>query len=403
MRRLFWKFFLTIWLTMAASVVGLFAITRLFQIEPFPHEVELAKRDFASAIGAELLAEGNLDAASAFTKAAQKELPTAKMTVSPDPSAHGYLVDVGTPTTSLVDIIWPRLVPWVAIALAAALSAYWLTRNLVRPIALLRNGLSALAHGKFEERISKAMVGRRDEIAELAADFDATATRLEEYRLSQRRLFSDVSHELRSPLSRLQASLGVIEQSPAKLSAMIDRMGREIERMDGLIGEILTLARLADRPSTEIERQTVDLIDLLQEIVIDAAFEAQARDVQIELRGPEHFIAKVNGELIYRAFENVIRNAVKYTAAGSLVCVETEIQGDVLLLTVSDQGPGLKESELDWIFQPFSRSQNAEPNGGYGLGLAIAKQAIESHGGSIAATLTGTGSLAMILKIPSFG
>lgn len=401
MRRLFWKFFLTIWLTMALSVVALVTITRIFQIEPFPQESERAKRDFATAIVGRLLSEKNTDAASAFARAAEKELAANKTDAIPDSSANRYEIDVSISEPGFVDYIWPRLIPWVSIVMAAALAAFWLARNLVRPITHIRNGLSALAHGRFDVRISDEMAGRRDELAELAADFDATATRLEDLLLSQRRLFSDVSHELRSPLTRLQASLGVIEQNPARLTAMIERISREIDRMDGLIGEILTLARLADRRGTEIERQTVDLIDLLQEIVIDAAFEAQARAVRIELRAPEHFIAKVNGELIYRAFENVIRNAVKYTAGGSLVLIDSDIQDDVLVLKVIDQGPGLQESELDWIFQPFSRSHNAEPNGGYGLGLAIAKQAIESHGGSITATLAENGGLAMILKIPS--
>ena len=403
MRRLFWKFFLTIWLTMALSVMALFTITRIFQIEPFPQEAEFAKRDFASAIVGRLLSEKNTDAASAFARAAEKELAanTNKTVVIPGPSANRYEIGVSISEPGFVDYIWPRLIPWVSIVMAAALAAFWLARNLVRPITHIRNGLSALAHGRFDVRISDEMAGRRDELGRLAADFDATATRLEDLRLSQRRLFSDVSHELRSPLTRLQASLGVIEQNPGRLTAMIERISREIDRMDGLIGEILTLARLADRPGTEIERQTVDLVDLLQEIVVDAAFEAQARAVRIELRAPEHFIANVNGELIYRAFENVIRNAVKYTAVGSLVLIESEIQDDVLVLKVIDQGPGLEELELDWIFQPFSRSQNAEPNSGYGLGLAIAKQAIESHGGSIVATLAEAGGLAVILNIPA--
>ncbi|SHG52118.1 hypothetical protein SAMN02745157_4392 [Kaistia soli DSM 19436] len=401
MRRLFWKFFLTIWLTMAVSVVALFTITKALQIEPFPREVEVAKRDFATAIINRLLAEKNVGSATTVARAAEKELAVNGIMVISDPSANGSKIDVAIVEPGLIDYVWPRLFPWVSIVLAAAIAAYWLARNLVRPITHIRNGLSALAHGRFDVRISDEMAGRRDELAELAADFDTTATRLEDLRLSQRRLFSDVSHELRSPLSRLQASLGVIEQNPARLSAMIERISREIERMDGLIGEILTLARLSDRSDLPIERQTVDLIDLLQEIVVDAAFEAQTRSIKVDFRGPEHFIAKVNGELIYRAFENVIRNAVKYTAVGSRVSVEAEIEDQVLVLSVVDQGPGLHESELDWIFQPFSRSQNAEPDGGFGLGLAIAKQAIESHGGSITATPASTGGLAMVLKIPS--
>ena len=266
----------------------------------------------------------------------------------------------------------------------------------------LREGLRALAHGKFEIRIAEKMRGRRDEIADLANDFDASAARLDDLRTSQQRLFHDISHELRSPLSRLQAAIGVLQQNPAKVGAMLDRMNREIQRIDSMVGEILTLARLGGRPQTPLSTQAVDIIDLLNAIVADASFEGKPRGIRIALEGVTSFVADVNGELIYRALENVVRNALKYSPDMSDVNVLAVIKDDVLRVTVSDQGPGVSAEELHGIFEPFFQGERTTTHDGFGLGLAIAKQAIERHGGQISAKVKSAGGLDVTLEIPRF-
>ncbi|TIX94292.1 MAG: HAMP domain-containing protein, partial [Mesorhizobium sp.] len=304
-----------------------------------------------------------------------------------------------TPEPGVVAGTWPKLVPWISALVASAVSAFWLARYLIRPVAYLRHGLSALAHGRFDVRIGDRIDGRKDEVTALAHDFDASAARLQELQEVQQRLFHDVSHELRSPLSRLQAAIGVLRQNPAKLEAMMDRMDREVERLDGLVGEILTLARLTTR-SGDTATQTLDVMDLLNEIVDDAAFEAQARGIVVTHDGAVAFVAEVNGELIYRAFENVIRNALKYSPDNSQVSVRSEIIDEALRVTITDEGPGVPAPEADRIFQPFARGNEAAAQDGFGLGLAITKQAVEQHGGRVAASPAATGGLAVTLEIP---
>jgi two-component system OmpR family sensor kinase len=310
-----------------------------------------------------------------------------------------YQVSVPSRANVLLDNIG-IMVPWFAILVASTLSAAALARYLIWPVVHLRDGLSALANGHFDVRIGHNMACRRDEVTALAHDFDATAARLQELQDAQQRLFHDVSHELRSPLSRLQAAVGVLRQSPAKLNAMLDRMDREVERLDTLVGEVLTLARLTAGARLPLTTQTLNIIDLLNEILSDAAFEAQARQVRITTSVDGIFLAEVDGELIYRALENVVRNAVKYTDECSQVSVHCEATADLLKILVADQGPGVRGDELERIFQPFSRGQDAVPKGGYGLGLAIARQAIERHGGRVYASQRDVGGLVVILELP---
>jgi signal transduction histidine kinase len=291
--------------------------------------------------------------------------------------------------------------PWLAMLVSSTISAAALARYLIRPVVHLRDGLSALAQGRFDIRIGDKMAGRRDEVTALAHDFDASAARLQELQDAQQRLFHDVSHELRSPLSRLQAVVGVLRQSPAKLDAMLDRMDREVERLDALVGEVLTLARLTTTANLRLKTQNLDVIDLLNEVLSDAVFEAESRKISITPNVDGCFLADVDGELIYRAFENVIRNAVKYTFAQSKISVHCETSLYLLKVCVSDHGPGVKRAELERIFQPFARGSDAEPKGGYGLGLAIARQAVEHHGGRVYASLPDAGGLAVTLELPS--
>lgn len=417
MQRLFWKFFAVIWLSMAASIAVLFMVAALFQIAPLSHEIERGQQTFALDVAAQILARDGRAAAIAFTTEAASAAAPVSLSISPtEPSGRCtaasdadtrtvesegvcYRVILHGEKLGVISATWPKLVPWLSALLAAAVAAYWLARYLIRPVMYLRGGLSALARGRFDMRIGDRMHGRKDEVAALAYDFDASAERLEQLQKAQQRLFHDVSHELRSPLSRLQAAIGVLQQNPAKLDIMMDRMVREVERIDGLVGEILTLARLTDQSKNGLEVQTLDVIDLLNDIATDAAFEAQARGIRVLQEGAPTFVAQVDGELIYRALENVIRNAVKYTADGSQVSIRSRVSDETLHIVVTDEGPGVAASDLEKIFHPFSRGDDTGPLGGYGLGLAITKQAMERHGGRVVASIAETGGLAVALEI----
>ncbi|NKL20199.1 HAMP domain-containing sensor histidine kinase [Rhizobium leguminosarum] len=418
MPRLFWKFFATIWLTLATTLTVIIVIVNLFQIPPPGRDREYQERAIILKLTANVLARDGEDAAARFIRTSEETVPlgltlskTTEVLACGDEGSETksilkdgicYRISVAPEANFLLNIVdnLALLVPWLSIFVSSTVAAAALARYLIRPVVHLRDGLSALAHGRFDFRIGDQMAGRKDEVTALAHDFDSTAARLQELQDAQQRLFHDVSHELRSPLSRLQAAVGVLRQSPAKLGAMLDRMDREVERLDALVGEVLTLARLTAGSGLPLKTQALDVIELLNEILGDAAFEAQARNVSITTSVDGSFRAEVEGELIYRALENVVRNAVKYTAEHSFISVSCEAATDHLKICVTDQGPGVRRDELERIFQPFSRGKEAVPRGGYGLGLAITRQSIERHGGRVHASLPDAGGLAITLELP---
>lgn len=301
---------------------------------------------------------------------------------------------------------WVPLVPLslgLLFALLAGLIAAW---YLSRPLRHLRQALREAAQARFEVRVAPMLGNRNDEIADLGREFDHMAQRLQDALLHMQRLFHDISHELRSPLARLQAAIGLMQQDPQQAGLAIERIKREAQRLDALVEELLTLHKL-ETGTTGPARERVDVIELLAAIVEDADFEARSRGCGVQLRGAESFVAEVNGELIYRAFENVIRNAVKYTAPGTTVEVNAGIREGVLEVSVQDRGPGVPAELCEEIFLPFRRLENGRTDApgqnipGTGLGLAIARRALILHGGSIRAEPRGGGGLCVVSTLPA--
>jgi signal transduction histidine kinase len=284
MTRLFRRFFIIIWLTMAGSVATAFAVNSLLRSSPFVEELKEQQRVDLMQLTAAILQREGVEAARKFAQAAavvRPEMPLSIAEVSLSTqcaSLHGnsairvalgttcYHLSTEIPRSNAVASNILKLLPWITALCASIVSAFWLTRYLIGPVDYLRHGLSGLANGRFDIRIGDKIDSRRDEVASLVNDFDTTAARLETLKATQQRLFHDVSHELRSPLSRLQAALGVLRQSPKKLEPMVERMEREIDRMDQLVEEILTLARLNSGALNDFERQAIDMIDLLTEM-----------------------------------------------------------------------------------------------------------------------------------------
>ena len=290
------------------------------------------------------------------------------------------------------------LIPLAAGLIASLAFSALLAWYVAKPIRALRRAFDAAAHGDLDTRVTPSMGGRRDEIADLGQDFDRMAAQLQAQITAQRRLLHDVSHELRSPLARMQAAIGLGRKNPAQLEATFDRLERESERLDELVGELLTLARL--EAGTNGNHERVELMELLADICADAQFEAQAqgRDVCFD-GGPEAW-SRVQATPLQRAFENVIRNGVKYTAQGTTVRVAARVEGHTLIVEVADQGPGVTAAELPHIFEPFHRGNAPSNMPGFGLGLAIAKRAMVAHGGSIEAESPATGGLRIRMHLP---
>jgi signal transduction histidine kinase len=270
-----------------------------------------------------------------------------------------------------------------------------------RPIRLLRNAFNAAANGKLDTRIAQSMGNRNDELSDLGQNFDNMAERLQNLIESQRRLLHDVSHEVRSPLARLQAATDLMQQQPERAIELIPRLQRDAGRIDTLVGELLTLARL-DSGITEIANETVDICELIENIAHDARLEADTKHCRINVNLPETMLIKGIHELLYRAIENVVRNAVLHSPEGSQVgiVVTQDVSTQHTTITVTDQGNGVPQSQLESIFKPFFRSGTNSEKSGYGLGLAITQRVVQAHGGNIVAKNTTSGGLEINISMP---
>ena len=293
---------------------------------------------------------------------------------------------------------WVHLLAGVLASLAFSAGLAW---YVVKPIGHLRQAFRAVAAGALHTRVRARMGRRRDEFSDLGHDFDSMTGQLEALISAQRRLLHDISHELRSPLARLQAAIGLVRQNPKQLEAMLERLEREITRLDELVDEVLTLARL-DSGLPGAASQTFDLLALLDDVMADAQFEAEAVNKCVTYRSEGEALLTGRADLLVRAVENVVRNAIRYTPEGE--CVEVQGCSDSarqqVRITVCDRGPGVAEDELETIFQPFYRSPGSPSGSGYGLGLAIARRAIEAHGGQILAGNRVEGGLRVEIILP---
>lgn len=312
----------------------------------------------------------------------------------------------GPPPGPRMDSPYRTFIPLAAAIAASLLFSFLLAWYFARPIRDLRQAFEAASHGDLAPRFH-ASGKRGDELTDLGRDFDRMTSRLRNLMDSQTRLLHDVSHELRSPLARLQAAIGLAHQQPDKMDASMQRIERESERMDKLIGELLTLSRLEAGASSPLS-EDVGIADLLHDIMEDARYEAKARQVDIALAGDAAIAdAAVTGrpELLARAVENVVRNAVKHSPDGGTVEVNLsrlhDGKQDLLRIAVLDRGPGVASADLARIFQPFFRTSNTQHStDGHGLGLAIAQHVISAHGGRIGASLRSGGGLCVEMLLP---
>jgi two-component system sensor histidine kinase CpxA len=283
----------------------------------------------------------------------------------------------------------------------SAFASWWLAQHLSSPIRRIQEGARALALEKPDAggthlRVSAGLEGRKDEVAVLARDFDAMADRLRANRSVITQLLRDISHELRSPLARMRVALGLTRQPGGDPGRQLDRLEREIERLDGLITQVLKLARLngADVP---FEREQFDLDEVLEQVVDDANYEGAVKGCRVVLSGSARTMLDGNRELLASAVENVLRNAVRYSPDGSQV--DVSVDGPVIV--VRDRGPGVPAGELRRIFEPFYRVAESRDrgSGGEGIGLAITAEVMKAHGGSARAVNAAGGGLEVTLSL----
>lgn len=293
--------------------------------------------------------------------------------------------------------------PILCIALVvSALTSWWLAQHLSAPIRRIQEGARALASEKLDVRVSAGLEGRKDEVAVLARDFDAMADRLKSNRAATTQLLRDISHELRSPLARMRLAVGLTRQPSSDHARQLDRLEREIERLDSLISQVLKLARLhgTDAP---FSRENFAIDEVIEEVVRDANFEGDVKNCKVELQGVANATVFGNRELVRSAIENVLRNAVRYSPDGQPVRVSVNRTAAGLEILIRDRGPGVPPADLQRIFEPFYRVAESRDRdtGGEGIGLAITSQVMKAHGGAAEAHNPADGGLEVRLSLPS--
>ncbi|HEX8834137.1 MAG TPA: ATP-binding protein [Abditibacteriaceae bacterium] len=297
-----------------------------------------------------------------------------------------------------------------AMFLTSGLVCYGLALYLTSPAIKLRRATRQLASGDLSARVASQMGRRRDELADLGRDFDQMAERIETLMLSERRLLADISHELRSPLARLNVALDLADgETDEATQGYLNRIRRESERLNEMIGQLLSLSRL-ESGHARIENHPVDLAKLLNDIVQDADFEAQSRNRRAQIMRSAECSTSGDALLLRSAIENVVRNAVYYTNENSSVEISLECAPGVAetrqsIITVRDHGPGVPEGNLTDLFRPFYRIEHARDrkSGGTGLGLAISERAVRVHGGTISASNAEGGGLLVKICLPLRG
>ena len=307
---------------------------------------------------------------------------------------HGRRDGAGTPRDEGLRALSLLL----AATLASLLFAALLARYFFRPIRLLRDAFGAAAAGNLQPQLQQTMGRRRDALADLGGDFDRMAQRLRTLMDGQRRLLHHVSHELRSPLARQQIAIELARQQPERIAALLARIERDGQRMDQLIGAVLALSRL-ESGIDAAGHDDVQLDTMLADIVTDAGFEGAPEHKQVALSGANKVTVRGNPELLQSAFENIVRNAIKHNLPGGVVEVQVTISAKQVQVTVCDNGPGVPSDDLVAIFEPFYRSGERSVEG-YGLGLAIARQVIDAHGGGIVAGNLNDGGLRVTIWLP---
>ena len=324
------------------------------------------------------------------------------------PANHSYVYVSLIPRTQPSTGLATQALRLLAVLLTGGLLYYGLARYLTTPIRQLRETTHEFAGGNLAARVGPKLIKRRDEIAHLGRDFNLMAERLQSMVAAQHRLLGDISHELRSPLARMSVALELArKRSAPEAKSALDRIEHESETLNEMIGHLLRLTRL-ETGTDGFQKGEVDLARLVREVADDADFEARSRNRSVHVTTCEECSTTGTEELLRSAVENVVRNAVRYTAEGTEVEVELRVRNgneNAAIISVRDHGQGVPEEAMDKIFHPFYRTEDARDreSGGSGLGLAITSRAVRLHGGTVKATNSQTGGLEITISLPVNG
>lgn len=400
MGRLFWKFFFFFLFAQITTILG---VTIAISLE-HRHALLAAEAADGDGNGASNEVSTGAPSAGGLPAGASPATPSAVSAPVVAPPAHAAQSHEDRLTAFSLEHV--PLEPIIGGLIASLIFAALLAWYVSKPIRSLRSAFLAAAGGNLDVRLSSHMGGRRDELADLGREFDRTSIQLKALMEGQRRLLHEVSHELRSPLARLQMAVGLARQQPDMLESWMERIESESERMDRLVDELLTLSRVQAGVLGENAEQ-VDIGELLRDVTQDAQFEAGAsgRNVKcsVDVVALGGAVIAGRAELLHRAVENIARNAVKHTADGGHVEIvgKKDDNRHEVRLSVLDEGPGVPDPELTAIFEPFFRGAAAKGTDGHGVGLAIARGVVEAHGGTVRAMNRATGGLCVEIVLPT--
>ena len=288
------------------------------------------------------------------------------------------------------------LVALILTAFVSAILAYYYTR----PLRKLDGAMRAFAEGKLDTRVENS-IGRADaEVAALAGIFDKMAGQISRLINRQRRLFHDVSHELRSPLARIDVALDIARRDADRVGPSLDRIEREVDELDRLVGSLLAYARYEQGAGMPLTPGSISAVTA--EVVENTAFEAQKKNVSVVLEDelPSKFVLPINADALRSAMENILRNGLRQTPAGSRLSVTLTATSRFVRISLCDQGPGMPPEEIEHAFDPFVRGSHEQTGTGFGLGLAIAQRAVQAHFGRIEARNLPTGGFEVRIDLP---
>ncbi len=293
----------------------------------------------------------------------------------------------------------------IAVALLVIASVAWLIAGRIgRPIGELQQAVRNLAAGDISARVPDSITQRHDELGQLAADFNSMAEHLNHLIKGRERLMRELSHELRSPLTRLQAALALAAARNKLGEEEQRRVDNEISQMNKVIGEILRYSALDNAARMQI--RLIRLDRLLQQLVEVEEIEARSAGCEVRLQAQPDLEVAADRDLLNRALENILRNAIRFAPSGSVIDIEANrtnsggaAKAGEICVAIRDRGPGIPADQLERIFEPYVRVGN--DSSGTGLGLAIVKRVIERHGGRVAAEVCPDGGLKISAWIPA--
>jgi two-component system, OmpR family, sensor histidine kinase CpxA len=324
-------------------------------------------------------------------------------------TGHPYILmlNLKSDLRQILDAVLGEGLPFgISLLLLVTLLCFGLAYHIASPIHSIQSTARRVAQGDLKARVPSSVSRRYDELAALAKDFDSMVNRLDSLIQTQKKLLNAVSHELRSPLARINLSLALLRtRFSADSDDLFQRLDRDVERIDLLMAQLLTLSRL-EAGFSSAEKEDVDFAQLVEEVAADGNFEARALGKSVSLQPTSSIILpNADPHALRSACENIIRNAVRFTRPGSDVQIVLEVHRSgpepLALLSVRDHGPGVPEDSLQAIFQPFYRiNGDGQATGGNGLGLAIASEAIRLHRGTISARNLRPTGLEITIQLP---